>query len=98
MSAIGGMNVTETVEGLERYPVNIRYPRELRDNPEQLRRVLIATPYGAQIPLGQIADIDLQHHPYVVLVDVKLGHVVRAHGARQVDPVCGCRRGPKKSQ
>ncbi len=60
MSAIGGMNVTETVEGLERYPVNVRYPRELRDDPEQLRRVLIATPTGAQIPLGQVADITLR--------------------------------------
>jgi len=60
MSAIGGMKVTETVEGLERYPVNIRYPRELRDDPELLRRVLIPTPHGAQIPLGQVADIELR--------------------------------------
>ncbi|HEY5623371.1 MAG TPA: CusA/CzcA family heavy metal efflux RND transporter [Gammaproteobacteria bacterium] len=59
MSAIGGMQVTETVEGLERYPVNVRYPRDLRDDPERLRRVLIPTPYGAQIPLGQLADIRL---------------------------------------
>ena len=59
MSAIGGMQVTETVEGLERYPVNLRYPRELRDDPERLRRVLIPTPSGAQIPLGQLADIRL---------------------------------------
>jgi Cu(I)/Ag(I) efflux system membrane protein CusA/SilA len=59
MSAIGGMQVTETVEGLERYPVNLRYPRELRDDPERLRRVLIPTPSGAQIPLGQLADIQL---------------------------------------
>src|SRR3546814_5699494 len=43
-SAIGGMNVTETVEGLERYPVNVRYPRELRDNLDALKRVLVATP------------------------------------------------------
>jgi Cu(I)/Ag(I) efflux system membrane protein CusA/SilA len=59
MSAIGGMQITETVEGLERYSVNLRYPRELRDDPEQLRRVLIPTPGGAQIPLGQLADISL---------------------------------------
>jgi len=59
MSAIGGMQVTETVEGLERYSVNLRYPRELRDDPESLRRVLIPTPGGAQIPLGQLADIKL---------------------------------------
>ena len=57
MTAIGGMRITETVEGLERYPVNLRYPRDLRDDPEQLRRVLVPTPYGAQIPLGQLADI-----------------------------------------
>ena len=60
MSAIGGMQVTETVEGLERYPVNLRYPRELRDDPERLARVLIATPTGAQIPLAQVADIELR--------------------------------------
>ncbi|MFZ0257105.1 MAG: efflux RND transporter permease subunit [Gammaproteobacteria bacterium] len=63
MSAIGGMEVTETVEGLERYPVNLRYPRELRDDPKRLRRVLIPTPNGAQIPLGQIADIELRRGP-----------------------------------
>ena len=66
MSAIGGMQVTETVEGLERYPVNIRYPRELRDDPELLRRVLIPTPSGAQIPLGQVADIVLRRGPPVI--------------------------------
>ncbi len=60
MSAIGGMQVTETVEGLERYPVNIRYPRELRDDPDRLARVLIPTPSGAQIPLGQVANIELR--------------------------------------
>ena len=57
MSAIGGMRVSETVEGLERYPINLRYPRELRDDPEQLGRVLVPTPGGAQIPLAQLADI-----------------------------------------
>ncbi|MFQ5549280.1 MAG: efflux RND transporter permease subunit [Woeseia sp.] len=60
MSAIGGMKVTETVEGLERYPVNLRYPRELRDDPDRLSRVLIPTPSGAQIPLGQVATIELR--------------------------------------
>lgn len=62
-SAIGGMNVTETVEGLERYPVNLRYPRELRDNQESLKRVLIATPTGAQIPLAMVADLTLRRGP-----------------------------------
>jgi Cu(I)/Ag(I) efflux system membrane protein CusA/SilA len=51
------MRITQTVEGLERYPVNLRYPRDLRDDPDQLSRVLVPTPYGAQIPLGQLADI-----------------------------------------
>jgi copper/silver efflux system protein len=56
-SAIGGNNVTQTVEGPERYPVNVRYERELRDDVESLRRVLVPTPTGAQIPIEQIADI-----------------------------------------
>ncbi|TFG91944.1 MAG: efflux RND transporter permease subunit, partial [Myxococcales bacterium] len=56
-SAIGGMNVTTTIEGLERYPLNVRYARELRQTPEALRRVLLATPTGAQVPLGQVAEI-----------------------------------------
>ena len=53
-SAIGGMNVTTTVEGLERYPVNVRYARELRDDIPALERTLVATPTGTQIPLGQV--------------------------------------------
>ena len=57
MSAIGGENITTTVEGRARYPVNIRYPRELRDNVDRLREVLVPTPSGAQIPIAQIADI-----------------------------------------
>ncbi len=62
-TAIGGMNVTETVEGLERYPVNLRYPRELRDNLQELKRVLIPTPTGAQIPLAQVADLKVHRGP-----------------------------------
>ena len=56
-SAIGGMNITTTVEGLERYPVNLRYARELRDDLPSLRAVLVPTPSGHQIPLGQLADL-----------------------------------------
>jgi Cu(I)/Ag(I) efflux system membrane protein CusA/SilA len=63
MAAIGGENVTTTIEGRERYPVNVRYPRELRDDPERLARVLVATPAGAQVPLAQLADISLAHGP-----------------------------------
>ena len=56
-AAVGGVNVTTTVEGLERYPVNLRYPRELRDDLERLRDLPILTPTGAQIPLSRVADI-----------------------------------------
>ncbi|NNE47372.1 MAG: efflux RND transporter permease subunit, partial [Rhodothermales bacterium] len=66
MSAIGGMNVTQTVEGLERYPVNLRYSRELRDNLSALQRVLIPTPTGAQIPLSYVADFSIVKGPPVV--------------------------------
>ena len=62
-TAIGGMNVTQTVEGLERYPVNLRYPRGYRDNIEQLKRVLIPAPTGAQIPLSLVADLKLRRGP-----------------------------------
>ena len=63
MSAMGGMNITYTVEGRERYPVNLRYPRELRDNLPALRRVLVPAPTGAQIPLEQLADIRIRKGP-----------------------------------
>ena len=54
---IGGENITTTVEGRERYPVRVRYLRELRDNPEALKRVFVPTPDGAQVPITQLADI-----------------------------------------
>jgi Cu(I)/Ag(I) efflux system membrane protein CusA/SilA len=57
MSAVGGENVTTTVEGRARFPVNVRYPRDLRDDLDRLGRVLVMTPSGAQIPLSQVADI-----------------------------------------
>ncbi|MDP8222421.1 MAG: CusA/CzcA family heavy metal efflux RND transporter [Candidatus Lernaella stagnicola] len=62
-SAIGGMNITETVEGLERYPVNLRFPRELRDSPEKLRRVPVMTKMNHTVPLGQLADIRVSKGP-----------------------------------
>jgi len=62
-TAIGGMNITHTVEGLERYPINLRYPRELRDNIESLKRVSVPTPTGAQIPLSLVADLNLRRGP-----------------------------------
>ena len=66
MSAIGGENVTTTVEGRERYPVNLRYPRELRDDVGRLRRVLVPVAGGAQIPLGELADIELVDGPSMI--------------------------------
>ncbi len=62
-AAIGGLNITQTVEGLERYPVNLRFPREERDDPEKLKELPIVTPTGAQIPLGQIAQIAIVDGP-----------------------------------
>jgi Cu(I)/Ag(I) efflux system membrane protein CusA/SilA len=65
-TAIGGMNVTRTVEGLERYPLNVRYARELRDDVPALEEVLVATPMGAQIPMGQLASIHITPGPPMV--------------------------------
>jgi Cu(I)/Ag(I) efflux system membrane protein CusA/SilA len=66
MSAVGGDSVSTTVEGRERYPVNVRYLRDYRSDLGSLQRVLIATPSGAQIPLGQIADIRLKTGPGMI--------------------------------
>jgi Cu(I)/Ag(I) efflux system membrane protein CusA/SilA len=65
-SAMGGMNVTTTVEGLERFPVNLRYGREQRDNVDDLKRVLVPTPTGAQVPMGQLADFTMHKGPMVI--------------------------------
>jgi Cu(I)/Ag(I) efflux system membrane protein CusA/SilA len=66
MTAIGGENVTTTVEGLERYPVNVRYQRELRDDIDKLKRVLVPAMSGAHIPLSQVADIQVRMGPPAV--------------------------------
>ncbi len=65
-TALGGMRVTQTVEGLERYPVNIRYPRELRDSLERLRQVPLVTPQGAQVPLSEVAEIRIDPGPGMI--------------------------------
>jgi len=65
-TAIGGMNVSQTVEGLERYPINLRYSRELRDDLSSLRRVLVPTPGGAQVPLDQLAKLRFEKGPPAV--------------------------------
>ncbi|MCC6672322.1 MAG: efflux RND transporter permease subunit [Planctomycetes bacterium] len=89
--AVGGRDATTTVEGLERYAVNVRYARELRDDPEALEQVLIPTPAGAQMPLGQVARLAVRSGPpmirsedaqraawvYVTLRDDDLGGFVR---------------------
>ena len=65
-SAIGGQNITRTIEGRERYPVNVRYERGFRDSLPDLERVLVKTPAGAQIPLGQLAEITLSPGPAMI--------------------------------
>ena len=62
-SAIGGMNVSQTVEGLERYPINIRYPQDYRNSPEQLALLPIVTPSGQRISLGTVANIVVEDGP-----------------------------------
>ncbi|NOR74061.1 MAG: cation transporter, partial [Draconibacterium sp.] len=65
-SAIGGMQLTTTVEGRERFPVRLRYAREYRDNPEDLKKILIPTPTGAQIPLGNLITIHYTRGPQMI--------------------------------
>jgi Cu(I)/Ag(I) efflux system membrane protein CusA/SilA len=96
LSAIGGEGVTTTIEGRERYSVNVRYARELRDDLPELERVLVPTPSGAQIPLSELADIHLSEGPgmirdengflagyvYVTTTDADIGgYVARAKEA-----------------
>jgi Cu(I)/Ag(I) efflux system membrane protein CusA/SilA len=64
--AIGGKTITSTVEGRERYPVRVRYLRELRDNLEALEKILVASPIGEQIPLGQLAEIRYVRGPQAI--------------------------------
>ncbi|MGJ8669774.1 MAG: efflux RND transporter permease subunit [Oceanococcus sp.] len=65
-SAVGGMNVSQSVEGLERYPINLRYPQSWRDSPESLARLPIVTPAGLHIQMGDVADIRLADGPPVI--------------------------------
>ncbi len=94
--AIGGRHITTTVEGRERYPVRVRYMRELRDQIESLGRILVVAPDGAQIPIEQVADINYIRGPQViksedtylvsyVLFDMKEGYA-------EVDVVEDCQR------
>ncbi len=65
-TAVGGMQVAQSVEGLERYPINMRYPRELRDSLEKLRQLPIVTARGARIPLSEVADIRIESGPAMI--------------------------------
>ncbi|MBN0287725.1 efflux RND transporter permease subunit, partial [Pseudomonas aeruginosa] len=62
-SAVGGMNIGETIEGLQRYPINVRYPREVRDSLDRLRALPIVTPRGQQLVLSDVADIRIDDGP-----------------------------------
>ncbi|MGC9329473.1 MAG: efflux RND transporter permease subunit, partial [Candidatus Hinthialibacter sp.] len=91
MTAIGGMNISTSIEGLERYPINLRYPRELRDNIDKLKKVLVSTDKGRQIPLEQLGAFEIsggapsvkseQSRPnawiYVDIKDIDVGTYVR---------------------
>ena len=65
-SAIGGENIATTIEGRERYPINVRYLRELRDDPQKLQRVLVDTPTGVQVPLAQLASLRFVSGPPMI--------------------------------
>ncbi len=66
-TAIGGMEISQTVEGRERYTINVRYPRELRDDVEKLSRILVTSPLGVQVPLGQLGKITTRMGPPMIL-------------------------------
>ena len=91
MSAIGGMNVSQTVEGLERYPINLRYQRDYRQNVEALKRVLVPIPTGGQVPLAELTDLQIKKGPpaiksenarpnawvYIDIKDIDVGSYVK---------------------
>ncbi len=64
--AVGGKQLTSTVEGRERFPVRVRYAREFRDNPDDLKRILIPTPSGEQVPLSELASVDYVRGPQMI--------------------------------
>ncbi len=65
-TAVGGMEITSTVEGRKRFPVRVRYPRELRDDPSQLEKVFVPTPTGVQVPLIELVDIEYVRGPQMI--------------------------------
>ncbi|HAT9430829.1 TPA: CusA/CzcA family heavy metal efflux RND transporter, partial [Legionella pneumophila subsp. pneumophila] len=65
-SAVGGENIATTIEGRERYPVNVRYLRELRDDPDKLNRILVKTPSGAEVPIAQLVTLTFRSGPAMI--------------------------------
>ncbi|MEZ4944677.1 MAG: efflux RND transporter permease subunit [Cyclobacteriaceae bacterium] len=65
-TAIGGMTITTTLEGRERYPVRVRYPRELRDDPDKIKNILVPTPTGVQVPLGDLVKVEYLRGPQMI--------------------------------
>ncbi|MBX2843682.1 MAG: efflux RND transporter permease subunit [Flammeovirgaceae bacterium] len=90
-TAIGGMKISSTVEGRERFPIRVRYPRELRENPEDLGNILVATPTGAQIPLAQLVDFEYVRGPKAIKSEntFLVGYVLfdKREGNAEVDVV-----------
>ncbi len=90
-SAIGGMPLTTTVEGRERFAVRLRYAREFRDNPEDLKRILIPTPSGAQIPLGQLVTLHYVRGPQMIKSEdtFLVGYVIfdKIEGYAEIDVI-----------
>jgi Cu(I)/Ag(I) efflux system membrane protein CusA/SilA len=90
-AAVGGMTLTTTVEGRERFPVRLRYPRELRDDPEALSRLIIPTATGVQIPLGDVADIEYAKGSQMIQSEntFLVGYVIfdKTEGKAEVDVV-----------
>ena len=90
-SAIGGMKLTTTVEGRERFPVRLRYAREHRDNPDDLKKILIPTPSGAQIPLGELVSINYTRGPQMIKSEntFLVGYVIfdKKEGFAEIDVV-----------
>jgi len=89
--AVGGMTLTSSIEGRERFPIRVRYARELRDNPEDLKRILVPAMNGVQIPLGEIADIDYTRGAQMIKSEntFLVGYVIfdKQEGKAEVDVV-----------
>ncbi|HOI80564.1 MAG TPA: efflux RND transporter permease subunit, partial [Petrimonas sp.] len=90
-AAVGGMSLTTTVEDRERFPVRLRYPRELRENPDELARLIVPTATGAQIPLGDVTDITYKRGAQMIQSEntFLIGYVIfdKVEGKAEVDVV-----------